>query len=93
VTAVASTGLFFLGHLAPDLYVMAEQSKSEVVRAGLKALFYVLPNFDRLDFKARATYLEPTSLAEFAGSGVYALAYSVVLIALACALFERRDFK
>jgi Cu-processing system permease protein len=93
VTAVASTGLFFLGHLAPDLYVMAEQSKSEAVRAGLKVLFYVLPNFDRLDFKARATYLEPTSLSEFAGSGLYAIAYSIVLIALACVLFERRDFK
>jgi ABC-type transport system involved in multi-copper enzyme maturation permease subunit len=93
VTAIASTGLFFLGHLAPDAYQMASRSKSEVVAAVLKGVYYLMPNFDRLDFKARATYQEATSLAEFGGSTAYALAYSVALVAIACVLFERRDFK
>jgi Cu-processing system permease protein len=93
VTAISSTGLFFLGHLAPDLYQMAERSKAEALKPVLKALYYVLPNFDRLDFKARATYLEATSLTEFTASATYALGYSVALVAVACILFERRDFK
>ena len=93
VTAVISVGLYFVGHLSGDLYRMAGRSKSEVVRLVGHGLYYVLPNLDRLDFKARATYLEPTSAEELALAALYAVGYSVVMMVLACALFERRDFK
>jgi len=93
VSAVSTVGLYFVGHLAGDLYRMVHRSKSELVRYGGEALYYLLPNLDRLDFKARATYMDPTPWSEVAASGAYALGYSVVLIAVACFFFERRDFK
>jgi Cu-processing system permease protein len=93
VTTVASIGLYFLGHLSTDLYRMADKSKIDAVKHLGKALYYVLPNLDRLDWKSRATYGDPTAWSEFFSSGAYALGYSVVLLAIACILFERRDFK
>lgn len=93
VTAIASVSIYFLGHLAPDLYTMASRSESPVLGWIGKALYYVIPNLDRLSFTARATYNDPVTAGELGGATLYALAYAAVMLALACALFERRDFK
>jgi ABC-type transport system involved in multi-copper enzyme maturation permease subunit len=93
ITAVCAAGLYFLGHLSSDLYKMADHAKSEVVQVIGKALYYALPNLDRLDFKARATYNELTTNTELLTATGYALAYSAVMLVIACLLFERRDFK
>lgn len=93
VTTIASVSVYFLGHLAPDLYTMASRAESEALKAIGTGLYYVIPNLDRLSFTARATYNDPVTWAELGGSTVYALAYSAVMLAIACALFERRDFK
>lgn len=93
VTAVASVSLYFLGHLTPDLYAMAERSKSEALQVVGKVLYFVLPNLDRLNFSSRATYHDPVSVAEVLGSATYAVGYSVVMLMVAATLFQRRDFK
>lgn len=93
VTTLCTIGLYFIGHLSSDLYRYATNSESPVVSAIGKALYYLLPNLDRLDFKARATYFDPTSAGELASAAVYAFGYSAVLVVLATALFQRRDFR
>jgi Cu-processing system permease protein len=93
VTAVASTALFFLGHLSSDLYAMSQRAENAAVQLVGTALYYVLPNLDRLDLKGRATYNEITSAHELLASTGYTFAYTGVMLALACILFERRDFK
>jgi Cu-processing system permease protein len=93
ITAILSVSVFFLGHLTPDLYTMASRAESATLGAVGKALYYALPNLDRLSFIARATYKDPVTLAELGSSTLYALAYAGVMLSLACALFERRDFK
>jgi ABC-type transport system involved in multi-copper enzyme maturation permease subunit len=93
VTAIVSTGLYFLGHLSGDLYKMAERSTSSALSLIGKALYYLIPNFERLDFKPRATYLEPTTGSELLSASMYTVGYSAVLIVVACALFSKRDFK
>lgn len=93
VAVSATVGLYFVGHLAGDLYRMANRAESTVLSVIGKAVYYVLPNLDRLDFKQRATYLDPTSWQEFGSAVVYSLGYATVALALACVIFERRDFK
>lgn len=93
VAAVASVGLYFTGHLSGDLYKMASKAENPLMSVLGKVAYFVLPNLERLDFRARATYAEPTPLAELGSSTVYALGYSVVMVVIACWLFERRDFK
>ncbi|MDP1829070.1 MAG: ABC transporter permease subunit [Archangium sp.] len=92
--AVSSTvGLYFLGHLARDLYALAERSQVTLVKFFGKLAYYVLPNLERLDFKQRATYFDPTTWGELGMATLYSVGYATLVIALACVLFERRDFK
>lgn len=93
VSSLSVTCLYFIGHMSEDLYTFAGRSKVDGFRFLGKALYYLLPNFDRLDFKARATYFDPTSNAELLSATAYALAYTVVVLVLATQIFERRDFK
>jgi ABC-type transport system involved in multi-copper enzyme maturation permease subunit len=93
VAAVSTVGLYFTGHMAPDLYRMAQTSKVAAVQSIGQVLYFVLPNLDRLDLRARATYAVETPVAELLGSAGYAFAYSAAVVAIACVLFQRRDFK
>ncbi len=93
VTAVASVSLYSIGHLTPDLYGMASRAQSVPVQYIGKALYYVLPNLDRLNFTSRATYRDAVGLDELAASTIYAVGYAAVMLVIACAVFERRDFK
>lgn len=93
VSALSVTCLYFIGHMSEDLYTLAGRSKSDVIRVVGRAIYYLLPNFDRLDFKARATYFDPTSNAELLSTTGYALAYTVLVLIVATRIFERRDFK
>ncbi len=91
--AVATVGLYFTGHLASDLYRRAMQAKVEAFKVIGLSLYYLLPNLDRLDYRARATYEVATPIGELLSSTVYTLGYSAVIVAIACLLFERRDFR
>lgn len=91
-SAVAAVSFWVLGHLSTDLYRMADRASGAFHWLG-KALWVVIPQLDRLDFKARATYLESTANEELLSSAAYTLGYSTVLVVIACLLFERRDFK
>lgn len=91
-SAVSAVSLWVLGHLSTDLYRMAERAEGGMRWVG-KALWLVMPQLDRLDFKARATYQELTTNAELLTSLAYTVGYSMVLVTVACLLFEKRDFK
>lgn len=93
VSSVATTGLYFLGHLMPDLHRMAERAPSALVRGLARVGTVVLPDFDRLDFKLRATYGLATSAGELGQALLYTLGYATVALLIAGALFDRRDFK
>jgi Cu-processing system permease protein len=93
VSSLSVTCLYFIGHMSEDLYALAGRSKIELVRIFGKVAYYVLPNFDRLDFKARATYFDPTSNAELLSTTAYVAAYTVLVLVAATQIFERRDFK
>ncbi|MDX2009756.1 MAG: ABC transporter permease [Myxococcaceae bacterium] len=93
VSSLVATCLYFIGHMAEDLFQLAERSKALPLKVLGKGLYYVLPNFDRLDFKDRATYFDPTSASELLGATAYTAAYAALMLVVATAIFERRDFK
>lgn len=91
-SAVAAVSLFVVGHLSSDLYRMSDRAAGALGSIG-KALWFIMPQLDRLDFKARATYAEVTTNGELLSALGYSLGYTACLVVLACLLFERRDFK
>jgi ABC-type transport system involved in multi-copper enzyme maturation permease subunit len=93
VSALCTTGVFFLGHLSPDLYNLATRSGSNILRWIGQGLYYALPNLERMNFRPLAAYniaVAPPVLLATAG---YALAYMALLLAAGCLVFQRRDFK
>jgi ABC-type transport system involved in multi-copper enzyme maturation permease subunit len=93
VSSLSVTCLYFIGHMAEDLFNYANRSKFVVLKFLGQLLYYVLPNFDRLDWRGRATYLDPTSANEVLASTGYTLAYATILLLVSTWIFERRDFK
>ncbi len=93
VSAVVTTGVYFAGHLAGDIYSLAAKSKNEFIQVLGKVTYYILPNLSRLNFRPQASYAVDASAQQICSSVAYGLAYAGVLVMLAIALFSRRDFK
>jgi ABC-type transport system involved in multi-copper enzyme maturation permease subunit len=93
VSAVVTTGIYFAGHLANDVYNISSKSKSEVLRLLGKATYYILPNLSRLNYRPQASYAVSVAPNEILSSVAYGAAYAGTLIVLAMILFSRRDFK
>ncbi|HET8646726.1 MAG TPA: ABC transporter permease subunit [Vicinamibacteria bacterium] len=54
-------------------------------------LYYVLPDFAKLDFKGRVAYGDPVPLSWVGWATTYALLYTTVVLALGVASFRRRE--
>lgn len=93
VSAIATTGMYFTGHLTGDLYAIANRSESSVMRGVGKAIYYLLPNLERVNFRPQATYGLAVDASTFLSGAGYSVAWALVLTLLAISIFERRDFR
>lgn len=93
VSAVVTTGIYFAGHLANDIYAISSRSKSALIQVVGKVTYYLLPNLSRLNYRPQASYAVAIAPGDVLSSIAYGTAYSAALVALAIILFDRRDFK
>lgn len=93
VSAVVVVGLYLVGHLAPDLYNLSGRSESAGFRFAGRAMYYMLPDLERLNFRPQAAYQVAVDAKTLLQNLGYGLAWSAVLLALAVIIFNRRDFK
>jgi Cu-processing system permease protein len=93
VSATVTIGAYFAGHLSGDIYEMSSKAESPLFQWVGKAVYYMLPNLSRLNYRVQATYEIHTGMGELVPSMLYAVGYSTVMIVLAVILFSRRDFK
>lgn len=93
VSSVVTIGAFFIGHLSSDVYALSARSEWSTIRATGRFLYYAFPNFSRINFRPQAAYDITPALSEVTLSAIYALLYSGLLVMLAAAIFQRRDFK
>lgn len=93
VSSVVAVGVYFAGHLASDIYTLSRRSASAFLRGVGQAVYYALPNLERLDFKAQAAHGVDVPWRVVGLSAAYAVCYAGVLLAIAVLVFRRRDFK
>ena len=99
VTPVLS-GLFTLGVFLAGrcveylLYFVREGSASAAAAAVLKGLYFVLPQFARLNISGEVVFHNWSILTypRFLWSALYAVGYAGILLILANILFRRREF-
>ena len=88
-----TVALWIIGHLLADVRDLGMQRGSESLRPLTEALYWSLPNLDRLDIKAVAADGQTIEAARIAGAALYAFCYSGALLMGGMLLFQRRDFK
>lgn len=92
LSAMFSVGLYVVGHLMSDLRGIAEKSTSDMMKAVITGLYYICPNLEMLNIKGQAAAGVSVMLSYQAIATAYGLFYSGLLLAVACLIFERRDF-
>ena len=93
LSAIFTLAMFFIGHITNDLLVFAGHSKSPLARQAAEALYYILPNLETFNWKNAVVYGEARTLRPLLLSFGYFLSYSGGVLAMACLLFSRKDFK
>ena len=93
VSALITVGIVFAGHLAGDVYRLADKSPSGFVKFVGQASYYLVPNLDRMNFRDQAALALDVPMGAVASSVALALGYSAVLIVIATLIFEKRDFR
>ncbi|MCP5069368.1 MAG: ABC transporter permease [bacterium] len=88
-----TVALWIIGHLLADLRSFGAKSDLEGMRVLTEALYWTLPNLDRLDLKAAAAAGTPIETARVFFAAAYACIYSMLLMSGAVLLFQRRDFR
>lgn len=91
--ATFTLAIYVIGHLTDDLRVLGGKLTADVGRWILDGLYYALPNLEYFNVKGQAVHGLPIEAGYLVSSVTYGLAYSAVLLALACVIFQRRDFK
>lgn len=82
-----------IGNLADDVWRFGHQVESASVQTASEVLYWVLPNFSLLNVSELAVHQQPIPMDRMLGGIGYGLAYSVVVLLAAFAVFSRRDFK
>jgi ABC-type transport system involved in multi-copper enzyme maturation permease subunit len=93
VSAFVTVSVYVAGNLASDIYKLAGKSKSGAVQTLGEAVYYLLPDLSKLNYRPHATYYVTVTSTELLSSAAYAMAYTGVLVSLAVILFNRRDFR
>jgi len=92
LAAIFTLALVVAGQLSADLVRYWAQQGSAAAAVG-KVAYLLVPNLQALDLKEAMVYRDPTP-ASFAITGIaYGLAYAAAMVALATAVFSRRDLR
>jgi ABC-type transport system involved in multi-copper enzyme maturation permease subunit len=91
LSGLFTLSLFIVGHSSSDLKVLVENSDNVVLKGVCNILYYALPNFENLNFKARVVHHLPISLNEIGFSLLYASVFISLILILAILIFQHRD--
>jgi ABC-type transport system involved in multi-copper enzyme maturation permease subunit len=93
LAAAFSLSLFLIGHLVGSLRAFADRTKSGAARTVTLAAYRALPDLELFNLKAQAANGLPVPPGATSLATLYGLAYAVVFLVMAIAIFSRRDLK
>jgi len=86
-------GLWLIGHLSRDLYLLGQQSDHASVPGLTAALYAVLPDFELFNKTLEAVHGPSIASHEVGFAVLYAVGYAGAILVVAGAVFARRDLK
>ena len=88
-----TAGLYIAGLFVTEMRNYQSETMSRALQTLLRWLSYLLPNFENFDVMAAAAHGRPIPPALIAQNTAYAAVYCAVLLAVAAAIFTRRNLK
>ena len=99
VSAVLTLAVYVIGHLSDDLLdyykILGHEAyafHTNVMRPVLKGIYYILPHLEEFNYKSQVTDPDLWNHLTFFPIG-YGILYTVVILALSCLIFSKKDFK
>lgn len=92
LSSLFTVTVFVIGHLSWGLQMLAERAQGGAARGLCQALYWVLPNLERLNVRGLVVHGQSVPFEQVALATVYGVSYTVIVLALATVVFRRRDF-
>lgn len=83
--------VYVMGSLSRDLLELGQISDSNTIENVTTAMYVILPDLARLNLKNDAVYAEIPDVPILVANAGYGIIYTVLLLALAIAIFSRRE--
>lgn len=93
LAVVGTLAIYVTGHLAWSFELLKSRVPTSFVATLSDVAYWALPNLSLLNVRAEVVHGRPVSPATVAWAALYGLAYAGVVLAAACVVFQRRDFK
>jgi ABC-type transport system involved in multi-copper enzyme maturation permease subunit len=93
LSAIFTLAIFVIGRLSGDIRLFAEQFAGPGMNLAVFAVYLVVPDLARYQIGSQVIHGLPLTPVEIGRAAAYALAYILMLLFLAVAIFQRRDFK
>jgi ABC-type transport system involved in multi-copper enzyme maturation permease subunit len=93
LSILSTAGLYIAGLFVMEMRAVQSDTISPALRALLRWLSYVLPNFENFDVMAAAAHGRAIPRALIAQNTAYAALYCAIVLAAAAAIFTRRNLK
>jgi ABC-type transport system involved in multi-copper enzyme maturation permease subunit len=92
LAAVGTIAVYVVGHMSWSFELLKNRIPSGWTSVVCDVLYWVLPNLSLLDIKAEVVHGVAVPASTMGLAVLYGLTYSCVVLIVACAVFERRDF-
>ncbi len=93
LSGLFTLSVFIVGHITADLRVIAESLDASMLKTIMNTMYYVLPNLERLNFKAAVVHQLDIPAGVFSMAIVYSIAYTVMILMGSILIFNRRDMR
>ena len=93
LASVWTFAVYVSGHLSWSLRLLQEKVPEGVSRWLCEAVYWLLPNFDRLNVKLEVVHALELPHGFVLWSTLYGAGYALAVLALACMAFERKEFQ
>jgi len=92
LASVWTFAVYVAGHLSWSLKLLKEKMPEGPSQFLCDAVYVALPNLHRLNIKAETVHGLPLPDGFLLSATLYGVAYTVLILVLACLVFERKDF-
>ncbi len=89
--SVFTLAVFLIGHVSEDIWMLTKHVTAPVTRPIVAAVYYLLPNLERFNFKTEVVHGLDIPAAAVGWSILYGLSYTALVLVLACLRLEHRD--